>query len=118
MIHSSNSDGIAFAIETGDDEIIIAAQLGSNSDGIAFAIETANTEADACVMAGSNSDGIAFAIETLCQVLWLYYYQAPTVTESLSRLKHPHSTHKKIRVLGSNSDGIAFAIETTRTAFK
>ena len=36
----------------------------SNSDGIAFAIETVIVQGGEFVPLGSNSDGIAFAIET------------------------------------------------------
>ena len=86
----SNSDGIAFAIESmGSDGPPLKLLLCSNSDGIAFAIETITTNnIPTAVSVRSNSDGIAFAIETADEpVVWLILRLAPTVTESLSRLK-------------------------------
>ena len=61
---------------------------------------------------GSNSDGIAFAIETAIMAIAVSIGRAPTVTESLSRLKHEHPKAARAALKSSNSDGIAFAIET------
>ena len=60
----SNSDGIAFAIETQRICKMPLDVAGSNSDGIAFAIETTLFDDRPDVSFSSNSDGIAFAIET------------------------------------------------------
>ena len=60
----------------------------------------------------SNSDGIAFAIETQCLLLPVRVVGAPTVTESLSRLKLESFSPIPSTIYSSNSDGIAFAIET------
>ena len=61
----------------------------------------------------SNSDGIAFAIETrIFSTESTGPVDAPTVTESLSRLKHKKGDTMNKSQVGSNSDGIAFAIET------
>ena len=66
----SNSDGIAFAIETCNSQTARQGPASSNSDGIAFAIETSGMATTLPASAGSNSDGIAFAIETpqLCPI--------------------------------------------------
>ena len=61
--------------------------MSSNSDGIAFAIETYPLSPDDYSGVRSNSDGIAFAIETARSLSGVNRLGAPTVTESLSRLK-------------------------------
>ena len=116
---SSNSDGIAFAIETPLAGLNDGPHWCSNSDGIAFAIETSIHNQDpprhalaptvteslsrlkqssvwrlARARGGSNSDGIAFAIETIASTLTSSNDRAPTVTESLSRLKHQRGVQR------------------------